>query len=375
MKKVLFITPHDFFDIHGNGGVKVTRRNYDLLKMNFNEESVKLGLFRTKKHALCTKDALQFRLPENKMEILLSAIAGCRKYLPWDERKIVKILQAEKVDLLFMDSSTLGKLLRKPIADKTIVFFHNVEADYSFQKVKNEGLHYLPSLLATIINEKYAIKKADAIGCLNKRDAERIETLYGRKVDFYLPVTFEDTFDSKKASDDFQKEILFLGSSFAPNRISVEWFIENVMPKLSGIVLNIVGKGFEDKKEEYEKCHNVKVIGTVENTAEYYYRHAIVVMPIRYGSGMKVKTAEAMMYGRIILASDEALEGYETEGVKGIYRCNTAEEYAARINMIFANGVQDSYQPEVRKLFLEKYETGQVEKNFAKMITDLYEQG
>lgn len=76
-------------------------------------------------------------------------------------------------------------------------------------------------------------------------------------------------------------------------------------------------------------------------------------MPIFYGDGMKIKTAEAMMYGKTILASDEALEGYEVKDIQGIYRCNTREEYLETIHMIERN--ENYYNKSVRNLFLSKY--------------------
>lgn len=80
------------------------------------------------------------------------------------------------------------------------------------------------------------------------------------------------------------------------------------MPQLPECVLEIVGKGFEELKNQLTRS-NVKVIGGVDSLEPYYENAAAVVMPILYGDGMKVKTAEAMMYGKVIFASEEALEG------------------------------------------------------------------
>ena len=131
--------------------------------------------------------------------------------------------------------------------------------------------------------------------------------------------------------------------------------------------MSIVGKNFEKVRQELEQ-KNVKVIGTVDNLEEYYYRFPVIVMPILYGAGMKVKTAEAMMYGKTILASDEALVGYETDGIKGIFRCNTAEEYIEVIQDIFNkkniyNFRED--QQSVRNLYLGKY-------NMPRIVQKLY---
>ena len=93
-------------------------------------------------------------------------------------------------------------------------------------------------------------------------------------------------------------------------------------------------------------------------------------MPIFYGSGMKVKTAEAMMYGRIILASDEALEGYDVGNVNGIYRCNKAEEYIDVIEKIFNKQSIVRFQDDVRQCFLEKYETNKQIKRLKLLIEE-----
>ena len=67
----------------------------------------------------------------------------------------------------------------------------------------------------------------------------------------------------------------------------------------------IIGKGFETLKNDLE-CDNVKVIGTVEDVSEYFYRADFVIAPIFEGSGMKLKTAEALMYGKTIFGTTEA---------------------------------------------------------------------
>ena len=120
--------------------------------------------------------------------------------------------------------------------------------------------------------------------------------------------------------------------------------------------LYIVGKDFE-KDKEYLERRNVIVVGTVDNIEDIYYHYSIVVMPIFYGSGMKVKTAEAMMYGRTILATDEALEGYDIEGVNGIFRCNTQEEYINVIIQLFKDDIPE-FREEVHQKYLEKYSNG-----------------
>ena len=89
-----------------------------------------------------------------------------------------------------------------------------------------------------------------------------------------------------------------------------------------------------------------------------------MVLPILWGDGMKVKTAEALMFGKTIFATDEALEGYMIENTENIYRCNSADEFINKINTyIVEKNRQKKYNPSIRELFLSKYETnGYIEK-------------
>ncbi len=371
-KKALFITPADMYDNFGNGGVKGSQKNYKLIEGYFGRENTYLCTFPRKTDVPPPEGAITWKRSQSAFGQLIAALFGCKVYFPWNEKKLLAFIHDKNIDLLFIDSSVLGRLAKaaKRFRYRTIVFFHNIEADYAWNKAKNEGMQFLPSYWASRYNDKCGAK-ADMVMCLNTRDSARLERLYHRKADFLLPVTFSDAFDEKRISASYKNEILFLGSFFTPNQISLEWFLEEVMPKLHNIHLNIVGKGFEIKREEYERNGNVTVIGSVKELDGYYYRHCAVVLPIRLGAGMKVKTAEAMMYGRRIFASDEALEGYDVEGTEGITRCNTAQEYITAINRYFGEGCLKSYEPAVRELFLKKYETESVRAGFEQCLDKL----
>lgn len=366
MKKAVFITIINILDHTGNGGVKASQEHLSLVQKYFGRKNVDLCVYLEPKE-MQEKEGIQIFEKPTKIKALISALFGCKVYLPWQEKELLQYIASCGPDYLILDFSKLGRLIRLKRGYKTIVFFHNIEADYAWNKVKHEGLFYLPSFWASKYNDRWA-SKADKVICLNERDSKRLYERYGREADLLIPISFRDSFDEAKTITKYKREILFLGSLFPPNQISIEWFLKNVMPKLNNIQLHIVGKDFEKKKSKYEKYPNVNVIGTVQEPASYYYRYSAVVMPIRYGAGMKVKTAEAMMYGRRIFASNEALEGYDVENVSGITRCNSDRDYAEAINHYFDCETQKCFEPEARKLFLEKYETSVQEKKFTEFM-------
>jgi glycosyltransferase involved in cell wall biosynthesis len=69
---------------------------------------------------------------------------------------------------------------------------------------------------------------------------------------------------------------------------------------------------------------------------------------------MKTKTAEAMMWGKAIIGTDEVFCGYEIDNVIGLYRCNTDLEMINKIQSIYNDNIANFNIP-IRELFLEKY--------------------
>ena len=192
-----------------------------------------------------------------------------------------------------------------------------------------------------------------------------------------MPATFTDRckgmelnpIKKEMPSGKDELQLLFVGSYFAHNYTGLKWFIKEVLPFIK-CTLTIVGKNMEKMQKELKKIFNEKIIikGTVENLEEYYIASDAVVMPIFMGGGIKVKTAEAMMYGKTIFASPEALQGYETQGIDNIFRCGSGEEFINTINNYCIGKSRRRYNPEIRRLFLEQYDT---EANQAKFQTYL----
>ena len=57
----------------------------------------------------------------------------------------------------------------------------NVEREYAKNRIINEGLKYFPAFVATVYNERTAVKCADKLICLNNRDSYFVEKIYHKK--------------------------------------------------------------------------------------------------------------------------------------------------------------------------------------------------
>jgi glycosyltransferase involved in cell wall biosynthesis len=186
---------------------------------------------------------------------------------------------------------------------------------------------------------------SDLIIVLNQRDSQQLLSIYGRRADFLLPTSLVpieiDTAISHKnlLNKSTDLNLLFVGINFYANVHGINWFIENVMTKVENVKLTIVGNGLNESL--IIKNKNVIVYGRVESLDMYYKQAHIVVLPIFLGSGMKTKTAEALMHGKPILATSEALEGYIIENINFFGgRCDLAIEFIEKINYFKGNRVE-----------------------------------
>lgn len=283
------------------------------------------------------------------------------------KRKIVNLLKTGKYDFCFISQSLGGNLayyIKKRIKNiKVIVFFHNVEYNFYKQLAETSSRYKYLLALNAKKNEKYAIKYADNIIALNTRDARKIFNMYGRKVDCIFPTTFKDLCKNVELNKIVYKNdkkniktLLFVGSDFYANFQGIEWFIKNVLPYLDKVVLNIVGKGTENWRDSFKNISNLNILGSVESLENYYLKADAVVLPIFLGSGMKTKTAEALMYGKYIFGTKEAFEGYNVDFEKVGGLCNNRDEFVKKINE-YLKMVNDNYNKYSRNIFLEKYDT------------------
>lgn len=274
------------------------------------------------------------------------------------ECQILVQLAQKNYDYVFLSQSLLGRLA-KTIKSKypsinIICCYHNIEKRYAREFIRVSGWTHLPFYISAVYNERLATKYCDYNFVLNERDSRLYRIDYQKEVDLILPVACEDTFDKDKSISCLSPEIiyLFVGVAFFANVEGVRWFISNVLPHVPGRLI-IAGKGMELFSQEFES-ERVKVMGYVPDLSELYYSATFVVSPILSGGGMKTKTAEALMYGKIIIGTQEAFEGYVLDE-RATLLCDSAQQFINTINMLIANNETKLFCVYSRTLFIKYY--------------------
>lgn len=273
-------------------------------------------------------------------------------------------------DYVFVCQSSCGKICRdikKKYPDiKIITFFHNVESYYAKQFLKVSGIKAIPYYFRAAIFERMAVKYSDYCITLNDRDSILLNNIYGKHADAVIPTSLEDLFKEKLMytnDKDYIIDYLFVGTAFYPNIEGVQWFIDKVMPFVKGN-LTVVGKDMNENLFG-NLSDRVAIYGFVDDLSDYYRRARIVISPIFHGGGMKTKTAEALMYGKYIIATKEAFEGYEIDCASMVC-CNTKEDFVNAICNI-EKSTQTFYK-QSRAVFLRQCSYDSSLKIFSKLL-------
>lgn len=368
-KKILFIS-NRLNEANKNGANVVAKRNLENLIEILGNENVFVYSIKNKCKIINIINNLIF----NRIESITLI----------DEKNILKTIAEKNIDYVFLDTSCYGFLARKLNRNqiKIITFCHDITKELYSSLIKNFSNDSLKNLIKKLrlkqlkklseMNENITFKHSDILVTLNERETKLLKREYNCSSDIQIPISFpvKKSIHKKEVYKKNKFNILFVGvAGFTPNMQGIQFFIKNVLPELD-VELNIVGKNMENYKELLEN-EKVNIIGTVDALDDYYLCADIVIAPIFLGGGMKVKTAEALMYGKTIFGTTEAFEGYELNYDKVGGLCNTADEFIEKINKYIKNynGLKENKYS--KDIFMEKYSYEASKKLFEKVLKEL----
>lgn len=285
----------------------------------------------------------------------------------------------EGIKFLFVDQSVYGLACadakRAAPGIKCAVLFHNIERSFYLRRAirafKPHNVLLLPAITKA---ERVAVREADLLITLSDRDAKEMHAVYGRRPELVLPPGLEDknvaqanpkpiTLIGTRFKEDIT--MLFVGSAFPPNVQGIRWFARKVLPKIPGKLL-VAGRGFEAYRTEFQN-DRLTVLGSVADLGPLYAQADLVVSPIFWGSGIKMKTAEAFMYGMPFVGTTEALEGYDAEAA-GALRADNAEGFIEGISILTNPAIRELRAGQSRSYYLRELSYSAAERQISDLL-------
>jgi len=123
------------------------------------------------------------------------------------------------------------------------------------------------------------------------------------------------------------------------NARSVLWFVNNVLDRLTaaGIDITLVLAGSICRLVPPDR-RPIELLGEIADTEDFYREVAITVNPTIGGTGLKIKTIEAMSAGRGVIGGASAMVGLEDCIGHGLLIAETADDYLSVLTALLADG-------------------------------------
>jgi len=139
------------------------------------------------------------------------------------------------------------------------------------------------------------------------------------------------------ASSSDELTVLFQGGmDWFPNRDAVSFFVNQVMPvlrrRIPGVRFVVAGRNpSKSFLQEFAGQSDVAFTGTVADMREVVAKASVCVVPLRIGSGTRLKILEAAAMGKPIVSTRLGAEGLEFRHGYEILLADKPEEFAAQV--------------------------------------------
>ena len=230
-----------------------------------------------------------------------------------------------------------------------------------FLRIQNDESYYFMQLA---ISEKNIFRKL--IFILDSYKIKRISRKVFENMDSLLFISQKDLVDIVKGKDDLRRKsffipppvetldykicnlegfnVLFVGSFFMPNnRNAVTWYIKNVHQNIKNESYKIIiagnsrGESLNWLKNLTKNFSNVEIIDSPKDLQPIYSKSRVFINPMLYGSGIKMKTVQALMNGLPVVSTSVGAEGTGLIDKRHIMITDDPLEFADRINEYLRN--------------------------------------
>ncbi|HEY0955631.1 MAG TPA: glycosyltransferase, partial [Roseateles sp.] len=105
------------------------------------------------------------------------------------------------------------------------------------------------------------------------------------------------------------QRLLFVASAYLPNQQGLHCFLHEVWPRLAGLGLQLDVVGQIGPAMRLRSVHGMQVHGPVDDLDAAYAASDLAINPVVSGSGLKIKSVEALAHGLALVGTPHALRG------------------------------------------------------------------
>ncbi len=337
--KLLLLTPQLPYPPHQG----TTIRNYNLIKHLAPRHDITLLSFGTPDElhnaaplrALCRHIALAPHparsLAQRVRDTLTSPLPDMALRLESDAMRaqFEQLIRAETFDVIQVEGIEMARYALdspSPMVHSRLIFDeHNAEYVLQRTAFASDARHptrwhaALYSLIQWKKLERYEralCRAAHHIVACSDADKNAIAALEPQSEISVIPNGVDTEFYTPTESARDEPTLVFTGKmDFRPNIDAMTWFVADILPRVRAELprarLVIVGQKPAPRVVALDALPGVQVTGAVPDTRPFIADAAVYVVPLRMGSGTRLKVLEAMAMGQAIVSTARGIAGLE----------------------------------------------------------------
>jgi glycosyltransferase involved in cell wall biosynthesis len=209
----------------------------------------------------------------------------------------------------------------------SIIDTHDVMCfrEYRFYQ---HGLHHTISMSLSLQEEKSVLERFDAILAIQDEEHSVLRQILPQKPIILCPHSILSQ-NNHQVTSSIIKHIGFIGANNEANRSGLEWFITQVWPvvKQLDLTLYIFGGVGQHFQHLYKTDATIKYISNDLSQEEIYSLVDCMINPVFVGGGLKIKSLEALAYGKPLISTEEGAVGIGNNQESGVMIARNRTEF------------------------------------------------
>jgi len=258
---------------------------------------------------------------------------------PLMRQKIREIMQTEHIDLVHVDMLPLTVYINEFKSLPRILVNHNVESVRLYRWFQTEpnpikkaylGLQWLK--LRSF--ERSAMEKFDGCVVVSEIDRQLLRQMGINNNLFVVPNGTNTEFFKSTGKKVIDNSVLWIGHmDVHTNKDAVLYFWREIYPilkkKYPEVKMTFVGTAPPKEIADAARADgHVRVTGFVDDIRPFIEEAAVMVVPIRIGSGTRLKILDAMAMGKAIVSTSVGCEGINVSNGRNILIADHPYDFA-----------------------------------------------
>jgi glycosyltransferase involved in cell wall biosynthesis len=218
--------------------------------------------------------------------------------------------------------------------------------------------------------EAAACTRADLTIAVSEDDRRRLASIAPRSRTTAVPTGVDTSYFKPAGRPEVPGRLVFSGSmDWHPNEDAVIHFGESILPRIRervpGASFVVVGRNPSTRLVEAAKRTGMELTGTVDDVRPHVDEAAVYVVPLRAGSGTRLKIFEAFAMGKAVVSTTLGAEGLDVEPGRNVILADEPDDFARAVVALLAD--RDRRQAlghAARALVEERYSWDRVARDF-----------